>query len=99
MENKASMRHGLAIDAYIVPIWDEHLNEDVSDHDKRTQFVSGFTGKIAHVVITLKRVAIWVDEKYIAQADSELNCDWEIFSLNSQPSLISFIMVVFVLNF
>lgn len=46
--------YGSAIDAYIVTTWDEHLNEDVSDHDKRTQYISGFTGKIAHVVVCVQ---------------------------------------------
>lgn len=86
--------HGTSIDAYIVSAWDEHLNDDISDHDKRTQFISGFTGKLAHVVITLKSVALWTDEKYLAQANSEMNCDWKIFSLNSGPSFTDFIMVL-----
>lgn len=85
--------HGTSIDAYILTTWDEHLNDDISDHDKRTQFISGFTGKTAHVVITLKSVALWTDEKYLAQANSEMNCDWKIFSLNSSPSHTDFIMV------
>lgn len=44
--------HGNEIDAYIVSTWDEHLNEYVSDHDKRTQYISGFTGRIAYVVVS-----------------------------------------------
>lgn len=92
MKNRASM-HGSAIDAFIVTTWDEHLNEDISDHDKRTQFISGFTGKIAHVIITKKSVALWTEERYLAQANSEMNCDWKIFNLNSEPSLTSYILV------
>lgn len=90
---------GTTIDAYIVSAWDEHLNEDVSDHDKRTQFISGFTGKFAHVVITKHSVALWTDEKYLAQANSELNCDWKIFKLNASPSIMEYIMVMFFLFF
>lgn len=92
MKNRASM-HGSSIDAFIVTTWDEHLNEDVSDHDKRTQFISGFTGRISHVIITKKTVALWTDDRYLAQANSEMNCDWKIFSLNSEPSLTSYILV------
>lgn len=84
---------GSAIDAYIVSTWDEHLNEEVSNRDKRTQFISGFTGKIAHVIITKHSVALWTDEKYLAQANSELNCDWKIFALNSEPSIPDYLMV------
>ncbi|XP_031640663.1 xaa-Pro aminopeptidase 1 [Contarinia nasturtii] len=91
MKSRASM-HRSSIDAYIVTTWDEHLNEDISDHDKRTQFISGFTGKMSHVVITLNSVALWTDDKYLAQANAELNCDWKIFSLDAGPDLISFIL-------
>lgn len=85
---------GETIDAYIVTAWDDHLNVvSVSDRDKRTQFISGFTGKFAHVVITKHSVALWTDEKYLNQADSELNCDWKIFKLNASPTLVEYIMV------
>lgn len=92
MKMRASMR-GSAIDAYIVSAWDEHLNENINDHDKRVQFISGFTGKNAHVVITQKSVALWTDEKYLDKANSELNCDWKIFALGSEPSLPEFLLV------
>lgn len=92
MNMRASMR-GSEIDAYIVSTWDEHLNDDVNDHDKRTQFISGFTGKIAHVVITQKSAALWTDEKYLIKANSELNCDWKIFPLNAEPDLAEFLLV------
>lgn len=92
MQARSSIR-GSTIDAYIVSAWDEHLNEDVSDHDKRTQFISGFTGKFAHVVITKHSVALWTDEKYLTQANSELNCDWKIFAQNATPSMIDYLMV------
>lgn len=85
--------HGATIDAYILSTWDEHLNEDISDHDKRIQFISGFSGKFAHVVITKHLVALWTDEKYLTQANSEMNCDWKIFSIHSSPSVIEYLMV------
>lgn len=85
--------HGATIDAYIVASWDEHLNTDITDHDKRIQFISGFTGKFAYVVITKHSVALWTDEKYLAQANAELSCDWKIFSLNSSPSVVEYVMV------
>lgn len=90
---KRVSRHGSSIDAFIVTTWDDHLNEDVSDRDKRAQFISGFTGKIAHVIITLKTVALWTEERYLDQANSEMNCDWKIFSLKSEPSITSYILV------
>lgn len=92
MQTRSSM-HGATIDAYIVSTWDEHLNEDISDHDKRIQFISGFTGKFAYVVITKHTVALWADAKYLAQANSELSCDWKIFPLHSSPSVMDYLMV------
>lgn len=32
-------------------------------------------------------VALWTDEQFLAQANSELNCDWKIFSTTEVPSL------------
>lgn len=94
MQMRSTIR-GSAIDAFIVSTWDDHLNEEVSNRDKRTQFISGFTGKIAHVVITKHSVALWTDEKYLAQANAELNCDWKIFALNSEPSIPDYLMVIY----
>lgn len=88
-----SLHNGFDLDAYIVPAWDEHLNDVVDEHDKRTQFISGFTGKFAHAVITLNSVALWTDEKSHIQANSEINCDWKIFALDSEPSVTSYLLV------
>lgn len=51
MKMRSSVQ-GSHIDAYIVTNWDEHLNVDIGDHDKRLQFISGFTGKIGLVVVS-----------------------------------------------
>lgn len=32
-------------------------------------------------------VALWTDEQFLSQANSELNCDWKIFRTNEEPSL------------
>lgn len=50
MKMRSSVQ-GSHIDAYIVTNWDEHLNVNIGDFDKRLQFISGFTGKIALVVV------------------------------------------------
>lgn len=85
MRVRASLQ-GAEIDAYIITSYDEHLNEDIDDHDKRRQYISGFTGPSALVAITMHSVALWTDNQFLAQANSELNCDWKIFSLNTEPS-------------
>lgn len=42
---------GSEIDAYIITSYDDHLNEDVSDSDKRRQYISGFTGTSADIAV------------------------------------------------
>lgn len=44
---------GSEIDAYIITSYDEHLNEDVSDSDKRSHYISGFTGKKADLAVCI----------------------------------------------
>lgn len=52
MRIRASL-HGSEIDAYIITSFDDHLNEDIADHDKRRQYISGFTGPSAVVAVGL----------------------------------------------
>lgn len=51
MRVRASL-HGSEIDAYIITSYDEHLNEDIADYDKRRQYISGFTGPTAVIVVS-----------------------------------------------
>lgn len=41
--------------------------------------------------ITMNSVALWTEERFLAQANSELNCDWKIFNINEEPSLTEYI--------
>lgn len=50
---RRSTIYGTHLKAYIVTSFDEHLNENVNDHDKRRQYISGFTGLNGHVVVRL----------------------------------------------
>ncbi|KAL5272992.1 XPNPEP2 family protein [Megaselia abdita] len=73
---------GPEIDGYILPSFDENLNSEVADSDKRLQYISGFSGYEAFATITAGRSALWVDEKFLRQADGELDCEWEIYDIN-----------------
>lgn len=42
---------GSEIDAYIITSYDEHLNKDVSENDKRRQYISGFSGEKAELAV------------------------------------------------
>lgn len=57
MRIRASL-HGSEIDAYIITSYDDHLNEDVADHDKRRQYISGFTGPSAVVAVGFITIAL-----------------------------------------
>lgn len=49
---------GSEIEAYVITSFDEHLNEDVSEADKRRQYISGFTGKRADLAVSKRRYKI-----------------------------------------
>lgn len=51
MRIRASVE-GSEIEGYIITSYDEHLNEDVNDSDKRRQYISGFTGTSAIIAVS-----------------------------------------------
>ncbi|GBN28861.1 Xaa-Pro aminopeptidase ApepP [Araneus ventricosus] len=63
-------------DAYIVPSIDEHQSKMMTDHDKRREFISGFTGSSGTAVILSELAALWTDGRYFIQAEQELDCNW-----------------------
>lgn len=60
------------LDAFIIPSTDPHFNEYVQDHFKCREWISGFNGSAAIVVITLKEAPLWTDSRYFAQASKQL---------------------------
>lgn len=54
-------------------------NEIVSEHDKRLQFVTGFTGSNGEACITTESAAFWTDSRYHVQAEQQLDTSvWTI---------------------
>lgn len=51
MQNQALLLES-EIDAYIIPTYDEHLNDHVADYDKRLQHITGFTGDYGFAVVS-----------------------------------------------
>lgn len=88
-----SSTQGTEIDAYIITSYDEHLNDEVAESDLRRHYLTGFLGSSANAVVTMQSVAIWTDDRYVVQADSELDCDWKIFKDNEQPNIPTWISV------
>lgn len=51
MRNQAILLES-EIDVYIIPTFDENLNDHVADYDKRLQYVTGFTGDYGFAVVS-----------------------------------------------
>lgn len=60
------------MDAYLVANCDSHLSENVSEHWKCRQWISGFTGSNGIVVITHGQCGLWTDGRYFIQAEKQL---------------------------
>lgn len=87
---------GPEIDAYIITSFDEHLNDHLQEFDQRHVFISNFTGKVATVVVTMKSVALWTDERFLSLANEELDCDWHIFKMEESPTVAEWLGVIIV---
>lgn len=75
MQTRASVQ-GSELDAYIVTSFDDHQSEFVAEEDKRRQWLTGFNGTNGDLAITMLKSAIWTDDRFLQQADAELDCDW-----------------------
>ncbi len=59
-------------DATIIPSADPHLGEYVPDHWKIINWLTGFTGSAATVVVTRDKADLFTDSRYYLQAAAEL---------------------------
>lgn len=78
---------GPEIYGYILPSTDEHLNQEVATRDQRLHYISGYTGNLAVAAITQGGAAIWLENRFVRQADGELDCDWQIFLAGGNVSI------------
>lgn len=67
---QAMLAHG--IDAYLIPTSDPHQSEYLADYWKSREWISGFTGSAATVVITQEDAGLWTDFRYFLQAENQL---------------------------
>ncbi|XP_037953198.1 xaa-Pro aminopeptidase 2-like [Teleopsis dalmanni] len=86
MKIRASLQ-GPEIDAYILPSYDDHLNQEVAAHERRLHYLTGFTGIKAFAAITHKGAALWLEDRYVQQADGELDCEWDIYRMNDTTTI------------
>lgn len=76
VEKLALLRAALiqnSLDAYIIPISDPHLGENIPDHWKIISWLTGFTGSAANVVVTGSFAGLWTDSRYFLQAKKQLD--------------------------
>ncbi|MBE0676915.1 MAG: aminopeptidase P family N-terminal domain-containing protein, partial [Bacteroidales bacterium] len=61
------------LDVCIVPVTDPHLGEYVPPHWKIIEWLTGFTGSAATVVVTKNFAGLWTDSRYFIQAEQQLD--------------------------
>src|SRR5437870_11351927 len=66
----ALKRRGLQ--ALLVPSSDPHLSEYLPERWQGREWLSGFTGSMATLVVTHERAALFADSRYWGQAELEL---------------------------
>lgn len=60
------------VHALLVPSADPHLSEYLPEHWQGRQWLSGFTGSMATLVVAADRAALFADSRYWVQAEAEL---------------------------
>lgn len=72
IENLRKLMKQNNMDAYIIPSFDAHQSEYVSEHWKCREWVSGFTGPAGTIVVTFADAGLWTDGRYYIQAEKQL---------------------------
>lgn len=60
------------IDACLVPSSDPHLSEYLPGRWQGREWLSGFTGSVATLLVTADKAYLWADSRYWVQAETEL---------------------------
>jgi len=71
------------LDGFFVPMSDEYQNEYISDHDKRIEFLSGFTGSAGFILILIDKAIFFTDSRYIIQSEKQISSDlYKIYDIS-----------------
>lgn len=62
---EAMQERGLS--AYLIETQDAHQSEYVADHDKRREWLTGFTGSAGTALVTSSKALMWTDGRYFLQ--------------------------------
>jgi Xaa-Pro aminopeptidase len=68
---RASMKEH-NIDVYLIPNTNPHLGEYSPDHWRIIEWLTGFSGSAATVVLTDTFAGLWTDSRYLVQAENQL---------------------------
>lgn len=78
-------------DAYVVYAFDPHHSIAIADHWKTVQWLTGFSGWVCLLVVTMHEEAFWTDGRYVQQAKKQLaNTGINQFCI-SDPCTINYI--------
>lgn len=85
----------LNIDVFLVPVSDRHQTYPLAEHDRRLQWLTGFSGSAGLAIVGHSSAALLVDGRYTIQAKLQTNAhDFEIIDFTRStkahhPGLIS----------
>lgn len=74
-ERLAALRRRMAdddIDAYYLPNADPHMSEYLPDHWKQVEWLTGFTGENATLIVTHDAAALWTDSRFFLSGAAQL---------------------------
>jgi Xaa-Pro aminopeptidase len=77
------------VQAVLVPSSDPHLSEYLPEHWQGREWLSGFTGSMATLVVTTERAALFADSRYWVQAAAQLEgAPIELVKINTGTSTV-----------
>lgn len=89
---KEMLQEGL--DWVLIPTGDYHNSEYICEHFKIREFLSGFTGSNATLLVSLTQAILWTDGRYFIQAEKELfGTGIDLYRMNEDnvPTVLEFI--------
>ena len=85
------LMHKNHIDCYILPHNDEYLSEYVPPNKERLNWICGFSGSAGSLLVTLDKLFLFTDGRYLLQAKHETNgLKCEIINISNE-SLYNFL--------
>jgi len=61
------------VDIYVMTLADYHMSEYVGDFFKEIEYISGFTGTNATLIVTGDEAGLWTDGRYFIQAREQMD--------------------------